>query len=63
MAATGVSGETGFEGVYLVNSDGSNPRLLTNPCSTAYSCIDEFPAFSSDGRRIFFSRYDWTTAP
>ena len=53
MAAAGVTGETGFEGVYLVNSDGSNPHLLTNPCSTTYSCIDEFSTLRRPAARRF----------
>ena len=46
-----------FDGIWVMNADGSNPVMLTNPLSSGCSCWDEMPAFSADGSKIFFSRY------
>lgn len=43
-----------FDGLVLMNTDGSNPQLLTNPYATC-ECWDGFPAFTPDGRKIVFT--------
>ena len=57
LAVTGA-----IEGIYLVNADGTNPHpLLSTPPSCA--CIDELPAFSLDGKKVFFNRRDYSNSP
>jgi Tol biopolymer transport system component len=61
----GNNGETNFYGIWIMNADGSNPQMLTNPllsgdCNT---CYDQNPAFSSDGTKIAFSRVNYDTYP
>jgi Tol biopolymer transport system component len=46
-------------GIWVMNVDGSNPQMLTNPygngdCSSY--CWDDFPAYTADGSKIVFSR-------
>ncbi len=43
-----------FDGLVLMNADGSNPQLLTNPYARC-ECWDGFPSFTPDGRQIFFT--------
>lgn len=43
-----------FDGLVLMNTDGSNPQLLTNPYASC-ECWDGFPAFTPDGRKIVFT--------
>jgi Tol biopolymer transport system component len=43
-----------FDGLVLMNADGSNAQLLTNPYASC-ECWDGFPAFTSDGRQIVFT--------
>ena len=54
-----------FAGVMVVNSDGSNPVLVTNPLysQACYYCLDEMPMFTADGSKIVFSRYDFNYTP
>lgn len=64
MTASGyTSQEVPFAGIYVVNADGSNPTLLTNPLyssESCYYCQDEDPVFTADGTKIVFSRYNDT---
>lgn len=43
-----------FDGLVMMNTDGSNARLLTNPYS-ACECWDGFPTFTPDGSKIIFT--------
>lgn len=43
-----------FDGLVLMNADGSNPQLLTNPYASC-ECWDGYPAFTPDGSKIVFS--------
>ncbi len=45
-----------FDGIFIMNADGSNAQMLTNPSSTGCDCLDETPAFTADGSKITFSR-------
>jgi WD40-like Beta Propeller Repeat len=44
-----------FHGIILMNADGSNPQLITNPYSATCDCWDGFPAFTPDGSQIVFT--------
>jgi Tol biopolymer transport system component len=50
--------QTEFFGIWIMNADGSNPQMLTNPIFSedCYTCYDKTPAFSSDGTKIAFPR-------
>lgn len=52
-----------FDGIFLINPDGSNAKMLTNPFASNCWCQDEEPSFTSDGRQIVFSRetFDMST--
>jgi hypothetical protein len=55
---------TYFDGIWVMNADGSNQQMLTNPQAEGIcdcSVFDEHPAFTSDGR-ITFSRYTYDYA-
>lgn len=54
---------TYFDGIVVMNSDGTNAQLITNPTADTDS-YDETPSFSADGTKIAFSRdtYDSTTS-
>ena len=43
-----------FDGIVVMNADGSNAQLLTNPYATC-DCWDESPAFTPDGTKIVFT--------
>jgi hypothetical protein len=43
-----------FDGLVVMNVDGSNPQLITNPLATC-DCWDGFPAFTLDGGQIVFT--------
>jgi hypothetical protein len=48
-----------FYGIVMMNADGSNAAMLTNPYSADCYCADEDPYFTSDGTHIVFSREDY----
>ena len=49
-----------FDGIVVMNADGSNPQLLTNPGAlTEVEAFDETPSFTSDGTKIVFSGYTY----
>jgi Tol biopolymer transport system component len=50
-----------FDGIVLMNADGSDPVLLTNPYNTDCWCSDENPYFTPDGTQIVFGRENWAT--
>jgi dipeptidyl aminopeptidase/acylaminoacyl peptidase len=52
---------TTFHGIVLMNADGSNPQLITNPYSATCDCWDGFPAFTPDGNQILFTAATNTT--
>lgn len=43
-----------FDGLVVMNADGSNPQLITNPLASC-DCSDGFPAFTPDGSQIVFT--------
>src|SRR5205823_13331562 len=47
--------------IFVMNTDGSNPVMLTNPYGTC-DCYDEDPMFTADGAKIVYSRDDWTNS-
>lgn len=49
-----------YDGIWIMNADGSDPQLLTNP-TTNCNCHDQTPAFSANGSKLTFSRQDWNT--
>ncbi len=54
-----------FDGLVVMNADGSNPQLLTNPGALAeVDAFDETPSYTSDGTKIVFSgyTYDYNTS-
>lgn len=56
VEASGYNDSDGdFHGLILMNADGSNPRLITNPYSATCDCWDGFPAFTRDGSQIVFT--------
>jgi WD40-like Beta Propeller Repeat len=60
--AAGVDPDIGtFYGIWIENTDGTDPVMLTNPLysESCYYCEDWNPAFSADGSTIAFSRYDY----
>lgn len=59
VEAESMSASTPFDGIVLMNTDGSNPTLLTNPYvpPNCY-CYDREPFFTSDGSHIVFTRYN-----
>ena len=56
LEAYGITEGRGFDGIVLMNADGSDPVLLTNPYGTDCWCWDEDPYFTPDGTQIVFSR-------
>lgn len=55
------SGQNWYDGIWVMNADGSSPQMLTNPSSTlGCQCHDQTPAFSGDGTKVVYSREDWT---
>ena len=48
-----------FDGLVLMNADGSNPQLLTNPYAVC-DCWDGYPTFTPDGSQIIFTGYTYT---
>ena len=60
VEAESMSASTPFDGIIVMNADGSNPALLT----TAYAppdcwCSDKEPFFTTDGSHIVFTRYNF----
>jgi len=50
--ARGYDNVTGsYDGLAVMNMDGSNLQLLTNPYATC-DCWDDYPAFTPDGSQI-----------
>jgi Tol biopolymer transport system component len=53
-------GDGDYLGIATMNADGSNVMQLTGLLDTSnYSCWDEMPAFTSDGKKIVFARECW----
>lgn len=50
-----------FAGIFVMNADGTNPHMLTNPMSPECYCWDEAPSYTSDGSKIVFAREDETS--
>ena len=49
-----------YEGIWVMNADGSNPQMLTNASVLADNCLcyfDHEPRFTPDGSKIAFSEY------
>lgn len=62
MQAYGIdSNDVPFSGIWIMNADGSDPQMLTNPLysESCYACHDFNPAFNSDGSKISFGRYNF----
>jgi Tol biopolymer transport system component len=55
--------DTEFAGIFVMNADGSNPVMLTNPYSSDCWCWDELASYTPDGSKIVFSRDNWTNTP
>lgn len=51
-----------FAGILVMNTDGSNAQLLTNPMTSECYCFDTAPSYTADGSQIAFSRVDETNA-
>jgi Tol biopolymer transport system component len=60
VEAWGITDTTVFDGIFVMNADGSHPTMLTNADSIECYCEDENPYFTSDGTRIVFNRQNWT---
>ena len=59
VEAGSMSASTPFDGIVLMNADGSNPVLLTNPYAPPDCwCSDREPFFTTDGSHIVFTRYN-----
>jgi Tol biopolymer transport system component len=53
-------GDGDYDGIATMNADGSNVVQLTGLLDTSnYSCWDEMPAFTNDGKKIVFVRECW----
>lgn len=50
-----------YDGIAVMNADGSNLQVLTNPAAVDGNLHDQTPAFSADGSKITFSRHDWSS--
>ena len=61
VEAWGTTNGTVYDGIFLMNADGSNPTMLDNADTAECWCEDEDPYFTSDGTHIVFSRLDWNT--
>ena len=61
VEAWGYTGSTPFDGIFVMNADGSNPTMLTNADTPDCWCEDEDPYFTSDGSHIVYNRQNWTT--
>ena len=62
VEATGYNDTDGdFHGIVLMNANGSNPQLITNPYSATCDCWDGFPAFTPAGNQIVFTGSTTTT--
>lgn len=48
-----------YNGLAVMNTDGSNLQLLTNPLASC-DCWDDYPAFTPDGSEIVYSGGWWT---
>jgi len=48
-----------YDGLAVMNTDGSNLQLLTNPLASC-DCWDDYPAFTPDGTQIVYSGGYWT---
>jgi len=46
---------TTFHGIVLMDADGGNPQLITNPYSATCDCWDGYPAFTADSSQIVFA--------
>src|SRR5947209_5905823 len=46
---------TTFHGIVLMDADGSNAQLITNPYSATCDCWDGYPAFTPDSSQIVFA--------
>ena len=44
-----------FHGIVLMDADGSNPQLITNPYSATCDCWDGYPAFTPGSSQIVFA--------
>lgn len=51
-----------FDGIFIMNTDGSNQQMLTNPWGTV-AVWDEMPSFTKGGSQIVFSRADYSGDP
>ena len=63
--ATGTIDGVPFSGILVTNLNGTNAIALTNPLfsDTCDYCQDQMPSFSPDGRKIAFSRENYTQSP
>jgi Tol biopolymer transport system component len=60
VEAWGYTADAGeFDGIFVMNADGSNPVMLTNPWAIC-NCWDEYPVFTLDGTKVVFSRDDFS---
>lgn len=50
-----------YDGIAVMNADGSNLQVLTNPTVQDGNLHDQTPAFSADGTKIAFSRQNWSS--
>ena len=55
--------DTEFAGIFVMNADGTNLKMLTNPINAECYCWDETPFFSPDGSQILFSRVTYSNIP
>jgi hypothetical protein len=56
VEAWGTNEQGIFDGIFMMNADGSNATMLTNGYAAGCWCQDEMPVFTSDGTHIVFSR-------
>jgi len=53
-------GDGDYDGIATMNADGTNVVQLTGLLDTSnYTCWDEMPAYTSDGKKIVFARECW----
>lgn len=50
-----------YDGIAVMDADGGNLQLMTNPAAVDGNLHDQTPSFSANGSKIAFSRHNWNS--